>query len=83
MFKPLAFCLFLIPSLLVAQEQKPELKVTQLSETLHLVEGGGGNVVVSGRTSRMSDLLSKMPVDSGDSPLRNEAREGPQTGYWQ
>jgi cyclase len=47
MFRALILCLLLVPALLIAQEQQPELKVTQLSESLHMIEGGGGNVVVS------------------------------------
>lgn len=40
-------------------------------------------VTVPGRTCRKSVLLPNTPVDSGYSPLRNEARDGPHTGYWQ
>ena len=38
---------------------------------------------VPGRVSRTSSVLLSTPVACGYKPLRNEAREGPQTGYWQ
>ena len=40
-------------------------------------------VIVPGRSSRISTLLLRTPVDSGYNPERKDAREGPQTGYWQ
>ena len=35
------------------------------------------------RTEKVSAVLLSTPVDSGYRPLMNDAREGPQTGYWQ
>ena len=42
-----------------------------------------GSDTEPGRVLLMSTLLFSTPDDSGYRPLRNDARDGPQTGYWQ
>ena len=47
MIKQVICCLLFIPAWLSAQEEKVEYEVTQLSDTVYMLKGAGGNIGVS------------------------------------